>query len=262
MPSGETADIAVVVTCHNYGRYLEQCLHSVLSQTLRPRQVLVVDDASLDETGEVARRFPEVAYCRVAFRNGNRARNFGFSRVSSEWVVFFDADNYMAPGFLEALCGAARADDGVDFVYCDRVNVGEGDVSWYPEPMGVWRSRPFDPALLKEYNYIDLASLLRASRFPGFDESLRRYQDWDLWLNLVLRQGGRGRYVDRPLFYYRVHGASVSRREDRDRAVWQIRRKYRLGPFFSIPIARDLFGVYRLLRRVKSAFSGKEKRDG
>jgi hypothetical protein len=107
---------------------------------------------------------------------------------------------------------------------------------------------------LRERNYIDLASLLRARCFPGFDEALRRCQDWDLWLNIVLNQRGRGRYVAEPLFYYRVHGASVSRREDRDRAVWTIRRKYRLGLFSSLPVVRDAFWLYRFLGWLKRSF--------
>ncbi len=252
MVSDAGADIAVIVTSHNYARYLEQCLRSVISQTLRPKEVLVVDDASSDGTEAVVRRFPDVRYHRVAFHNGNRARNFGFSRVSSEAVVFFDADNYMDARFLEVLHGALAADEEADFAYCDRINFGEGDVSWYPEPMGRWRSRPLDPGLLRVSNYIDLASLLRARSFPGFDEGLRRYQDWDLWLNVVLKQGGQGRYVPEPLFYYRVHEESASKREDRDRAAWHIRRKYRLGLLGSLPVLRDSFGLYRVLRGAKS----------
>ncbi len=249
-----TADIAVIITSHNYGRYLAQCLRSVVSQTLRPREILVVDDASTDDTEEVVRGFREVCYYRVGFQNGNRARNFGFSKISSEWVVFFDADNYMDPRFLEVLYRALEADDPVDFVYCDRINFGEGDVSWYPEPMGRWRAKPFDADVLKASNCIDLASLLRARCFPGFDEALRRCQDWDLWLNIVLNRGGRGRYVAEPLFYYRVHGASLSRRENRDRAVWAIRLKYRLGPFFLLPLVRGSFTLYRFLQGLKRFF--------
>ena len=252
MPSGVTADIAVIVTTHNYARYLGQCLHSVAAQTLKPKEVVVVDDASTDETEAAVRQFPGVRYYRVAFQNGNRARNYGFSKISSEQVVFFDADNYMEARFLEVLSRALEGDEGADFAYCDRTNFGEGDVSWYPEPPGRWRSRPFDPVLLKSANYIDLASLLRVRCFPGFDENLRRYQDWDLWLNVVLSGMGRGRYVPEPLFHYRIHRASVTRREDRDRAVWYIRRKYRLSPLGSIPVLRNSFRFYRFLRKIKS----------
>ena len=102
------ADIGVVITTHNYGHYLTACLESVLSQTLLPRQVLVVDDASEDDAVDVVASFSGVQYCRVDFRNGNRARNFGFLKVSTSYVAFFDADNVMMPRFLDVLYGALQ----------------------------------------------------------------------------------------------------------------------------------------------------------
>ncbi len=252
----DSTDIAVIVTTHNYAHYLSACLQSVKSQTLSPKEILVVDDASEDDTADVVRGFPGANYARVVFRNGNKARNFGFSNVDAERVVFFDADNEMEPDFLETLNRTLDYDCSAGFAYSDRINFGEGDVSWYPEPMGLWKSRVFDALLIREHNYIDLASMMRASIFPGFDETLSRYQDWDLWLNIVIRCGGRGHYVPKPLYRYRVHSGSVSSREDRNRAVWHIRRKYRLGSYFSLPWVRDSFVLYNGLQRVKSGVSG------
>jgi glycosyltransferase involved in cell wall biosynthesis len=246
------ADIAVIVTAHNYGRFLKACLDSILSQTLRPSQVLVVDDNSDDGTESVVRDYPDVSYHQVRFENGNQARNYGFSKTTSEWVVFFDADNHMAPDFLKELHEAVS--DDVSFVYCDRVNFSEGDVSWYQEPMGVWSSRDFNADDLKRGNYVDLASLIRARCFPGFDESLKRCQDWDLWLNLVLNVNCTGRYVNQALFHYRIHGESVTRREDRDRAVWYIKRKYGLGLFARIPLLKDLYFLFKILKTIRNWF--------
>ena len=257
MDSTETADIAVIVTSHNYARYLGACLGSVASQTLRPKEILVVDDASEDDAEEVVRGFPRAAYYNVAFRNGNKARNFGFSKSASERVVFFDADNEMEPDFLESLNRTLDHDGGADFAYSDRINFAEGDVSWYPEQMGLWKSRVFEPSILRKQNYIDLASLILSDSFPGFDEALARYQDWDLWLNIVIRRGGRGHYVPKPLYRYRVHGESVSSLQDRNLAVWHIRRKYRLSPYFSLPWVRDSFSLYNGLQRIKARLTPK-----
>jgi glycosyltransferase involved in cell wall biosynthesis len=254
------SDIAVVITSHNYGRYIDACLESVRAQTLAPREVILVDDASDDDTAERARSYPEVCYRPVSFRNGNRARNLGFGECSSPFVVFFDADNVMEPRFLETLRATLAAHPEAAFAYCDRTNFGEGDVSWYPQPMGVWRSRPFDSAALRRHNYIDLATLLRSDRFPGFDESLRRYQDWDLWLSIVLG-GGAGWYVSEPLFRYRVHELSVSHRVDADEAVYRVRRKHALGAYFRVPVLRESLRVFKALRRTKRRLRGRATRE-
>ena len=248
-----TASIDVIVTCHNYGRYLHRCLSSILEQTLQPAQIVVVDDASDDTTPEVAQQFPGVTYERVDFRNANRSRNRGFEMTDSEMVVFFDADNEMAPHFLDRLYAALQNDPDADFAYCDRINVLDGEASDVPEPPGHWRSRPFDASLLRRFNYIDLASLVRRSSFPGFDEALAMYQDWDLWLTMASR-GQTGRYVPQPLFSYRVHDQSLGHRTDPEPALWRLRLKYRIGAFGSLPVIRNSFTIFRALRRLRRAF--------
>ena len=245
------ADIGVVITTHNYGHYLAACLESVLSQTLLPREVVVVDDAGEDNAADVVASFSDVQYCRVDFRNGNRARNFGFLKVSTSYVAFFDADNVMMPRFLEVLYGALQAVPHATYAYGDRIVFADGDLQQGEREV----SGPFDMRRLRAGNYIDLAALIRSDKFPGFDPAVRRYQDWDLWLNIALKQGGIGQYVPEALFYYRVHPHSISQREDRDRAVWRIRRKYRLG-WGALPLLRHSFKLYQLARKTKSLWVG------
>ena len=245
------ADIGVVITTHNYGHYLAACLESVLSQTLLPRQVVVVDDASEDNAADVVASFSDVQYCRVDFRNGNRARNFGFLKVSTPYVAFFDADNVMMPRFLDVLYSALQEVPHATYAYGDRIVFADGDLQQGDREV----SGPFDVRRLRAGNYIDLAALIRADRFPGFDPAVRRYQDWDLWLNIALIQGGIGQYVPEALYYYRVHPHSVSQREDRDRAMWRIRRKYRLG-WGALPLLRHSFRLYQFARKTKSLWAG------
>ena len=246
-----SADIGVVITTHNYGHYLAACLESVLSQTLLPRQVVVVDDASEDNAADVVASFSDVAYCRVNFRNGNRARNFGFLKVSAPYVAFFDADNVMMPRFLEVLYSALQEVPSATYAYGDRIVFADGDLHQGEREV----SGAFDVRRLRAGNYIDLAALIRSDRFPGFDPAVRRYQDWDLWLNIALKQGGIGQYVPEPLFYYRVHPHSVSQREDRDRAMWGIRRKYRLG-WGALPLLRHSFKLYQFAQKTRSLWAG------
>ena len=245
------SDIGVVITTHNYGHYLSACLESVLSQTLLPRQVVVVDDAGEDDAADVVAAFSDVAYCRVNFRNGNRARNFGFLKISTSYVAFFDADNVMMPRFLDVLYGALQEVPHATYAYGDRIVFADDDTQQGEREV----SGPFDVRRLRAGNYIDLAALIRSDRFPGFDPAVRRYQDWDLWLNIALKQGGIGQYVPEPLFYYRVHPHSVSQREDRDRAMWGIRRKYHLG-WGALPLLRHSFRLYQFARKTKSLWTG------
>lgn len=214
--------ISVIVPSHNYGRYLEKCLSSIFSQALKPYEVIVVDDSSEDDTPEVVKKFPKARYYRVEFRNGNKTRNFGFEKSSGECLVFFDADNYMRRNFLRELSDVLEKNPRAAFSYCDRYEFDEGEEL---NPVW-WRSQRFRVDELTRGNYIDLHALIRRSYFPGFDENLHRLQDWELWLDIVLRKGGIGIYVPKPLFYYRKHRQSVTARESWEKAYLYILEKY------------------------------------
>ena len=73
-----------------------------------------------------------------------------------------------------------------------------------------FRLQPFDREALKKQNYIHTSSLLRRSAFPGFDETLKKFQDWDLWLTMVER-GSKGVWIDRELYHIEPREQGISR---------------------------------------------------
>ncbi|HQA64128.1 MAG TPA: hypothetical protein PK085_03445, partial [bacterium] len=68
---------------------------------------------------------------------------------------------------------------------------------------------PFDPAKLKKMPYIHTSSLIRREFFPGFDENLKKFQDWDLWLT-ILERGGQGIWLEQSLFSIKSGGTMSS----------------------------------------------------
>lgn len=96
--------ISVIVPCHNYGRYLAQCLTSILEQTRRPDEIVVVDDSSQDTTREVALQFASkgVRYIRAEFNDPLATRRLGASVSSGEILCFIDADDYIDATYLES----------------------------------------------------------------------------------------------------------------------------------------------------------------
>lgn len=114
--------MGVVVPCHNYARYLDQCLDSVLDQPGVELDVLVVDDASTDLSFAVAtaraRRDPRVRVLRHETNRGHiRTYNHGLDEVRGEFVVLLSADDLLAPGALRRACDLMRADPSVGFTY-------------------------------------------------------------------------------------------------------------------------------------------------
>jgi glycosyltransferase involved in cell wall biosynthesis len=107
-------------------------------------------------------------------KGANWARNKGFESVDTEFVLFSDDDIRWREGAIEKLLETLEAHPEVSYSYGAYVMGGN-----------VYCDQEFDPDLLLLSNYISTMSLIRTKDFPGFDESLDRFQDWDLWLTML-----------------------------------------------------------------------------
>ena len=103
--------VSVIVPVYNVEAYVSTCLESVLSQTHRELEVVVVDDGSTDSSGTICDAFAEKDPRIVVFHKENgglsSARNAGLTACHGEWVAFVDSDDYVSPVFIEALLSAA-----------------------------------------------------------------------------------------------------------------------------------------------------------
>ena len=197
--------VSVVIPCHNYGRYLATAIDSALAQSHPPCQIIVVDDGSTDDTREVAEHFNgSIYYLALPHSGVSRARNEGLLRVAGDFVIFLDADDALAPTYIERTLAAwiSAADPKPAFVYTQRYDFGSATaISRYPA---------FDPTLLKFKNYIMVSALLRTeiARAEEFDPTFARgLEDYDFFLGLV-GKGHTGLLLDQPLLRVRAHGAS------------------------------------------------------
>jgi glycosyltransferase involved in cell wall biosynthesis len=95
-------EVSVVIPCHNGARFLRETLNSVILQTHRPCEIIVVDDGSTDESVLVAESFgPAVSIVRQTNQGESVARNHGIERAKGDWVAFLDADDLWEPTKLE-----------------------------------------------------------------------------------------------------------------------------------------------------------------
>ncbi len=111
--------VSVVVPVWNVAQLLPRCLDSLLAQTHRPLEVIVVDDGSTDGSGDVMAGYhgehPEVHVVTQRHRGIGPARNAGVSIAHGEYVFFVDADDWVEPDFVSDLVGIAEA-TGADVV--------------------------------------------------------------------------------------------------------------------------------------------------
>jgi hypothetical protein len=240
----ELPSISVAVPSYNYGRYLGQRLASIFAQGTPVREVIVLDDASDDDSLAVARAaaadwdraitiVPAERNSGSAFRQWRRAAEL----ARGDWLWIAEADDACDPAFLETLVQAiAQAPDAV-LAFCDSRSVdGEGNPVWpsyqdyYAQSGatalaqdGVFSAGAFLRRCLAERNLILNASavlwrrdaLLQALDALGAElETFRIAGDWRLYVELLAAASGSVAYVASPLNIHRRHAASATGRLD------------------------------------------------
>src|SRR5579864_6385259 len=108
--------VSIVIACYNYGRFVGEAIESALSQTYTPVEVIVVDDGTSDDSVEVASRYPVTVLTQKnsgVCVTGNR----GIRASHGEFVLRLDADDRLAPTYVEETLGALREHPECDFAY-------------------------------------------------------------------------------------------------------------------------------------------------
>lgn len=200
--------VSVVIPCYEQAHFLPEAVASVLGQTYRSFEIIVVDDGSPDETSDVAERLaaehPESSIRLVRRENGglSSARNSGVAAARGEYVLPLDADDAISPRFLEEAVRALDADPAVSIAYGPHKNFG-ADSSFHP-------SLEYDLRLLVRINFIGVASLYRRQAWEdvGGYSPMDSYEDWEFWISCGER-GHSGKRVPGALFHYRVRANSM-----------------------------------------------------
>ncbi len=195
-------DISVVIPCYNHASELRDALKSLINQTVNVKQVIVVDDASTDNPETTVQEFVDllpIQFIHLAQNSGAPvARNRGAELADGEFIIFLDADIKLEPHALEIMRQALINNPAVDYAY--------GDFIWGKR---LFRAQEFNEDALRKQNYIHTSALIRRSANPVFDETLTKFQDWDLWLTM-LKSNKRGIYVSRNLFTVKERKNGIS----------------------------------------------------
>lgn len=211
--------LVVIIPAYNAAQTIAACLDSIARQTRMPDEVIVVDDGSQDATAVVVQAHRLQPKLILSKHHGApHARNRGVKEAKSDLLFFCDADVILETVALERLEHILESSPKASYSYgafrrWDGIVMGGG---------------AYQPQRLQRQNFISTMSLIRTADFPGFDESLTRFQDWDLWLTM-LAQGKQGTGTNEVLHTVTRPGIISRGIWSRARGIWTIRRKHRLG---------------------------------
>lgn len=215
MPNGSATKVTVYVPCHDYGRFLDDALLSVVAQSLRSWELIVIDDGSSDETATVAHRYAEAHPGQVRVIRHGVARglaacsNVAFEHARGQYIIRLDADDYFDESALMVLAAYLDEHPDIALVYPNYIYVDE-----HRAILGVESRRKIGT----EVELLDLpahgaCTMVRrrvVKNVGGYQEGHGAQDGYQLWLKILNLQQGHVGNVATPLFYYRQHGGSLS----------------------------------------------------
>ncbi len=225
--------VSVIIATYNREKFVCESLESVLNQTYRDYEVIVINDGSTDNTEELLGRYANrIKYKRIDHAGISVSRNTGLRMASGDLIAFNDDDDVWLPGCLELRAKCMEDHPDLDMLFADVVLFNEQGTlfdSWMAE-RSVFRKIPktqvnehllilggniFD--FLVQERFITMPTLMVRRRcldkVGHFDESLIAQDDYDLYLRLA-RDGTVG-YLDKQLAKCRMHGKNISGNPER-----------------------------------------------
>lgn len=221
--------VSVIVPIYNAEQYLEKCLDSIVSQTLKEIEIILIDDGSTDGSAEICKKYlsdSRVSYYHKENEGLAAARDDGMLRATGEYIGFVDADDWLKPEMYGKMYNAAKSNDS-DIVFCNCIENENGHVFTPEMADGPYdRERIKKEILPKTLAYIDNNGTKRAIRWSNclriyktemlkkneikFDRRLRRSQDLQLTYEATL-VAQNYYYITEPLYHNRVVSDSLSR---------------------------------------------------
>lgn len=208
-----TIDISVVIPVYNREQTVSRCVFSVLGQTLLPREIIIVDDGSSDDSLSVIRSIQSAVVDIVIIEQenagANAARNAGVKKARFEWIAFHDSDDVWLPQRLEVGVDAlnyGREQVGSDVLFisssfysvkeghsdiCKKpdLNVTSADVGKRGNHEYIFMKEPLTSQILLNKNFVSTQTMLverKTLESVGmFDEGMGRFQDWEIAIRIA-----------------------------------------------------------------------------
>lgn len=215
--------VSVITPAYNVAPYIGQCIESVQAQTLGDWEMIIIDDASTDDTAQVVQNF--LTDSRIRFLRNERNMGAGYTRnraldaVQGEWVAVLDADDWYAPERLEKLLAFAEQ-MGADMVADLQIYYTEWG-SVYTIGWATYAKPPKQARLYTVEEVINAhpsikpairADFLR-SKGIRYAEHIRKSQDYAFYMETLIK-GAQFALLPEPMYYYRVHPNTVTTRHD------------------------------------------------
>lgn len=205
--------VSIIICVFNGEKYIQQCLESVLNQTYKNIEVIVVDDGSQDGLYEVVKCYPDVKYYYQENRGIGAARALGVSHCNGRYITMLDVDDLYLPTKIEDQVGFLKKNSQYDIVYNDAILVDDNlnQIKIVESDFPQMCKEDFFAHLLFRQIVPCMASMLFKRECFGtvnYPENLRHAEDY--WMTIKQAEAYHFGYLKKSLYKYRRHTQNLT----------------------------------------------------
>ena len=188
---GDIIDISVIIPTYNRYEFLKRALSSVYAQIHLPKEIIVIDDGSTDNTSQIVQDFPDIKYIYQKNAGVSSARNLGIKHSSNEWIAFLDSDDEWHIDKLALQVQYHENNPNIQISYTDELWIRDAKEVKIPKKFKKYGGDVFEQCL--SHCIIAPSSVFISKEILNqvendddiFDESLEVCEDYDLWLRIA-----------------------------------------------------------------------------
>lgn len=239
--------ISIVLPVYNGEKYLASAIESILAQTYKRWELIIVNDCSTDGSAEIMEAYAAKDERISVIQNQENLKlpkslNAGFSQAKGVYYTWTSDDNLLKPEMLATLAEAMEKEDSLGLVYSDYTGIDENG-----KETGLYRMG--EPEGLFSGNPVGASFLYRASiakKIGNYDSSLFLAEDYDYWMRIFIEAPVKNIPAD--LYYYRRHGGSLTET-----------RKASIRHQTFLAVRKNYEGLLKRAQRAEEGFLLKEK---
>ena len=267
------AKVSIITASYNYENYIVETIQSVLNQTFKDWELIVVDDGSSDNSVNVIKDFCLKDERIKFFQHENGVNKglcetikLGISKATTDWIVFLESDDTITPDYLEKKFNIIEKFPEVDFIYNDvnmfgdKTLIDEYNIGYFDIVRPILNNLSYPTEMLdlfqklKNNNLISTFSvvMIKKSLFENidFNSPIKPYLDWYLWLQIISKTNCKFYYLPDKLTNWRMHKASYisAKLKHKEKFLFDIKKNELLYLRFS-KLHLFLFNFIRILRK-------------
>ncbi len=207
--------VTIYITNYNYGSYIKEAIESVLNQSFKDIELIIIDDGSTDNSRMIIESYSHLSNTRIIFQKNkglNVTNNIAMRLAHGKYLVRLDADDYFSEDAIEKMSNKLESDPDLGLVFPDYYLIDTlGDV------IAKEQRHAFDKdvSLLDQpaHGACTMIRRLFLEKLGGYNESFSCQDGYDLWIRFTAKY--KVANINEPLFNYRQHNSNLTKNEER-----------------------------------------------